>query len=63
MPPEPDEIDEQIHRKEIASEFYRIRNRMIQQNGGFVGEEPETVPIETEDPPKRVSRFRAARMT
>ena len=64
MPPELDEIDEQIHRKEIASEFYRIRNRMIQQNGGFVGgEEPETVPIETEDPPKRVSRFRAARMT
>ncbi|KAE8417887.1 Prefoldin subunit-domain-containing protein [Aspergillus pseudocaelatus] len=63
MPPEPDEIDEQIHRKEIASEFYRIRNRMIQQNGGFVGEEPETVPIEAEDPPKRVSRFRAARMT
>ncbi|KAE8344132.1 hypothetical protein BDV24DRAFT_172053 [Aspergillus arachidicola] len=63
MPPEPDEIDEQIHRKEIASEFYRIRNRMIQQNGGFVGEEPEMVPIETEDPPKRVSRFRAARMT
>ncbi|GAB1191780.1 hypothetical protein APSETT444_000963 [Aspergillus pseudonomiae] len=56
MPPELDEIDEQIHRKEIASEFYRIRNRMIQQNGGFVGgEEPETVPIETEDPPKRRS--------
>nr|XP_001401748.2 hypothetical protein ANI_1_1778184 [Aspergillus niger CBS 513.88] len=60
--PEPDELDEQLHKKEIASEFYKIRNRMIQQNGGFVGEEPEIVPIETEDAPKRVSRFRAARM-
>ncbi|TPR03737.1 Serine/threonine-protein kinase atg1 [Aspergillus niger] len=60
--PEPDELDEQLHKKEIATEFYKIRNRMIQQNGGFVGEEPEIVPIETEDAPKRVSRFRAARM-
>lgn len=60
--PEPDELDEQLHKKEIATEFYKIRNRMIQQNGGFVGEEPEIVPIETEDAPKRVSRFKAARM-
>ncbi|KAE8149275.1 Prefoldin subunit-domain-containing protein [Aspergillus avenaceus] len=62
IPPEPDEIDEQIHRKEIASEFYSMRNRMIQQNGGFVQEEPEIVPVETEEAPKRMSRFRAARM-
>ncbi|GKZ25591.1 hypothetical protein AbraIFM66951_002979 [Aspergillus brasiliensis] len=60
--PEPDEVDEQLHKKEIATEFYRIRNRMIQQNGGFVGEEPAIVPIETEDAPKRVSRFKSARM-
>ncbi|PYI03743.1 hypothetical protein BO78DRAFT_399590 [Aspergillus sclerotiicarbonarius CBS 121057] len=59
--PEPDELDEQLHKKEIATEFYRIRNRMVQQNGGFVGEEPEIVPIETEDAPRRVSKFRAAR--
>ncbi|RAL06019.1 prefoldin-like protein [Aspergillus ibericus CBS 121593] len=59
--PEPDELDEQLHKKEIATEFYRIRNRMVQQNGGFVGEEPEIVPIETEDAPRRVSRFKAAR--
>lgn len=63
IPPELDEIDEQIHRKEIASEFYRMRNNRIQQNGGFVREEPEMVPIETEEAPRRVSRFRAARMT
>lgn len=59
--PEPDELDENIHRKEIASEFYRMRNRMIQQNGGFVNNEPETVPLDEEDVPK-VSKFRAARM-
>ncbi|PKY00302.1 hypothetical protein P168DRAFT_293586 [Aspergillus campestris IBT 28561] len=60
--PEPDELDDQLHQREIASEFYRMRNRMIQQNGGFL-EEPETVPIETEDAPKRVSKFKAARMS
>jgi unconventional prefoldin RPB5 interactor 1 len=62
IPPELDELDEQIHKKEIASEFYRMRNNLIQQNGGFVREEPETVPLETDDSAPRVSRFRAARM-
>lgn len=62
-PPEQDEVDEQLHRKEIATEFYQMRNRMIQRKGGFVnGDEPETVPVETDEPPKRVSRFKAARM-
>lgn len=63
LPPEPDELDEKLHRKEIATEFYRMRNRMIQQKGGFVNdEEPETVPVETDESTKRVSRFKAARM-
>ena len=40
-----------------------MRNRAIQQNGGFLDdEEPEIVPLETEDAPKRVSKFKAARM-
>ncbi|KAJ6086350.1 hypothetical protein N7486_010631 [Penicillium sp. IBT 16267x] len=61
--PELDDLDEEIHRREIASEFYKMRNHMIQQKGGFVNnEEPEMVPIETEEPPKRMSKFRAARM-
>ncbi|GAQ08046.1 hypothetical protein ALT_5367 [Aspergillus lentulus] len=60
--PEPDELDEQLHRKEIATEFYRMRNRKIQQNGGFVDDEPEMVPIDTDEAPKRVSKFKAARM-
>ena len=62
-PPELDELDDKLHRKEIATEFYHMRNRMIQQNGGFTNDdEAETVPIETDDAPKRVSRFKAARM-
>ncbi|KAI9037016.1 prefoldin-like protein [Aspergillus affinis] len=61
-PPEPDELDEQLHRKQIASEFYRERNRRIKENEGFVDNEPEMVPIETEEAPKKVSKFRAARM-
>lgn len=61
--PEPDELDEKLHRKEIATEFYQMRNRMIQRNGGFVNnDEQETIPIEPEEPPKRVSKFKAARM-
>lgn len=64
--PEPDELDEEIHRKEIASEFYRMRNRMIQRKGGFVNDEQEVVPLDEPSadgqPPKRVSRFKAARM-
>lgn len=61
--PELDDLDEEIHRREIATEFYKMRNHMIQQKGGFVNnEEPEMVPLETEEPPKRMSKFRAARM-
>jgi unconventional prefoldin RPB5 interactor 1 len=59
--PDPDELNEEIHRREIASEFYRMRNSKIQQQGGFVNEEePEFVPVE--EPVERVSRFKAARL-
>ncbi|KAL4804255.1 Prefoldin subunit-domain-containing protein [Aspergillus unguis] len=60
--PEPDELDEELHRKQIATEFHQMRNRMAKQNGGSLDEEPEMVPVETEEPPKRISKFRAARM-
>jgi len=59
--PEPDELDESIHRREIASEFYKIRNRMIHKQGGFVNNEQEQELIEEEGQP-RISKFRAARM-
>ncbi|KAL1964600.1 hypothetical protein VTN77DRAFT_6774 [Rasamsonia byssochlamydoides] len=66
-PPEPDEFDEELHRKEIATEFYKMRNRMVQRKGGFVNDdEQEIVPLDEEpsdgQPKKRVSRFKAARM-
>ncbi|KAJ5090806.1 hypothetical protein N7532_009490 [Penicillium argentinense] len=61
--PEPDELDEGMHRREIASEFYKIRNRMIQKEGGFVNDDdPEYEIREGETEPKRISKFRAARM-
>lgn len=61
--PEPDELNDEIHSREIASEFYKMRNRMIQNNGGFVNNEEHAVePIEPEDPRERVSKFKAARM-
>ncbi|KAL4796765.1 Prefoldin subunit-domain-containing protein [Aspergillus venezuelensis] len=61
--PEPDELDEELHRKEIASEFFQMRSRMAKQNGGSLDEkEPEMVPVQPEEAPKRISKFRAARM-
>lgn len=68
LPPDPDEIDESIHRKQIASEFYRRRNDKIQQNGGFLkeeedGEAGELYELDENDQPKRpVSKFKAARL-
>ncbi|KAK2761300.1 hypothetical protein FQN54_001822 [Arachnomyces sp. PD_36] len=58
--PDPDGLDENLHRQEIATEYYKLRNRKIQQSGGFVEEEEgEQVPIE--EPVRKVSRFKAAR--
>lgn len=59
-PPDPEGLDDTLHRQEIATEFYRMRNRKIQQSGGFVeDEEQEFVPVE--EPTRKVSRFKAAR--
>lgn len=71
-PPDPDELDEELHRKEIATEFHRMRNRMIHRSGGYLNDdERETVPLDEDEdedqtadgqPKRRVSRFKAARM-
>jgi unconventional prefoldin RPB5 interactor 1 len=67
VPPEPDELDEELHRKQILAEFHNMSNRMIYRSGGFLDDdEPEVVPLdELTDgkPQKRVSRFMAARMS
>lgn len=70
-PPEVDDIDEAIHQKEIAGEYYKMRNRMIQRQGGFVGdgeadnygEEITPLPmIDENGKEKKISRFKAARL-
>lgn len=60
----PDELDPTIHRQEVATEFHRMRTRMIQQQGGFVETEEEgaLVPLNEEGEKRKVSRFKAARM-
>src|SRR5438034_8617705 len=68
MPPEPYELDEALHRQEVATEFYKLRNRRIQQEGGFLHDDEESqqiIPLgepESDDPRKKMSRFMAARM-
>ncbi|KAG9239859.1 Prefoldin subunit-domain-containing protein [Calycina marina] len=61
---EPDDLDPQLLHQEVATEYNRIRNRMIQKQGGFMKEdESEIVPLsEEEGGPKRMSRFKAARL-
>jgi unconventional prefoldin RPB5 interactor 1 len=61
---EPDALDPQILHQEVAIEYHRIRNRMIQKQGGFMKEEEsEFVPLtEEEGGPKKLSRFKAARL-
>lgn len=60
-----DEIDEQLHRKEIAHEYHRLRSRMIGREGGFVKEEEgPIVPLDEDDEAAapKLSRFKAARL-
>jgi unconventional prefoldin RPB5 interactor 1 len=70
-PPDPDEIDDEMHRQEIAGEYHKLRSRMIQYQGGFVGagesdnygDELRPLPMVDEDGKERkISRFRAARL-
>lgn len=60
----PDELDPSIHRREVASEFHRMRTKMIQRQGGFVESEEEgaTVPLNEDGEKRKVSRFKAARL-
>ncbi|PBP27654.1 hypothetical protein BUE80_DR001467 [Diplocarpon rosae] len=62
---EPDDLDPQLLHQEVASDYHKIRNRMIQRQGGFLKkEESEVVPFtEEEGGPKKVSRFKAARLS
>lgn len=67
-PPDSEEIDEELHRKQIATEFYDMANHKIFQNGGFLGNSEDELDIvrideaNEEEPSRYVSRFMAARM-
>ena len=64
---EPDEFDPSLMHQELAVEYHRMRNRMIQRNGGFMRqeEEPAQTPIDEEEQlegGRKMSKFKAARL-
>ena len=66
---EPDELDPALLHQEVAMEYHRMRNRMIQRNGGFLRkdeeeeqEEQRQALGEDESGGRKVSRFKAARL-
>ncbi|CAK7226286.1 hypothetical protein SCUCBS95973_006149 [Sporothrix curviconia] len=62
-PKEPHELDAGILMQEAATEYHRTRNRMIQQQGGFLkASETAVVPVGQEDGGPRISKFKAARL-
>lgn len=72
--PDPVDIDDEMHRREIAMEYHKLHNRRVHAKGGFVrGDPDEDDEMDDmlsnnvlEDPEtgevKRVSRFKAARL-
>ena len=65
LPPDPDEYDPALLQQEIATEYHKMRNRMIARQGGFMAQDEEKaeVPLsEAEGGRKKVSRFKAARL-
>ena len=62
---EPDEYDPTLVQQEVATEYHKMRNRMIQRQGGFMAQDADKaeVPLaEEEGGPKKMSRFKAARL-
>jgi unconventional prefoldin RPB5 interactor 1 len=65
---EPDEMDDVLVYEAAAVEYNRLRNKMIQKQGGFLQDEAQAdelgrVPLDEElGGPKRMSKFKAARL-
>ncbi|KAI0474732.1 Prefoldin subunit-domain-containing protein [Xylaria cf. heliscus] len=61
---EPDELDANLLHQQVTEEYYKMRNSMIARQGGFLKENTDPIqPLEEEEGgPKRVSRFKAARL-
>ncbi len=62
---EPDELDATLLHQEVAFEYHRRRNQLIAKEGGFTKEDESVMtPLdEAEGGPKRMSRFKAARLS
>ena len=63
----PDEFDPPLMKQEVAIEYHKMRNRIIQKQGGFMKKSEEDkegkIPLtEAEGGPKKMSRFKAARL-
>ncbi|KAF2745315.1 hypothetical protein M011DRAFT_469692 [Sporormia fimetaria CBS 119925] len=61
----PDEFDPVLVNREVQVQYHKMRNKMIQEQGGFKPtQEEEDYPLmeEKNGKPKKVSRFRAARL-
>ncbi|KAI1655356.1 Prefoldin subunit-domain-containing protein [Daldinia decipiens] len=60
----PDEFDANMLQKQATEEYYKMRNKLIHQQGGFMKEDESPIqPLDEEQGgPKRMSRFKAARL-
>lgn len=63
-PAEPDDFDPALLQQQVKTEYHKMRNGMIQRQGGFTApEDGAEVPLtEAEGGPKKLSRFKAARL-
>lgn len=64
---EPDGLDASLLQQQVATEYHRMRNRMIQRQGGFLASAEEessgeVVRLDEGGGGKKVSRFKAARL-
>ncbi|KAM7222569.1 Prefoldin subunit domain containing protein [Rhypophila decipiens] len=61
---EVDDLDDSLVYQAAATEYHRLRNQMIQKQGGFMKQpEKEIIPLDEEEGgPRRVSKFKAARL-
>ncbi|RYP26942.1 hypothetical protein DL767_007864 [Monosporascus sp. MG133] len=61
---EPDEFDASLLQQQVAEEYHKMRNKLVYQQGGFLKEDERPVrPLDEEEGgPRRVSRFKAARL-
>ncbi|KAI1103660.1 Prefoldin subunit-domain-containing protein [Jackrogersella minutella] len=61
---EPDEFDADLLQKQATEDYHKLRNKMVHREGGFMKEDENPIqPLDEEEGgPKRVSRFKAAKL-